>query len=42
MTPLYMYYAPCFVLAEHDMCHEPIIKEYLIDNNGASEHKRIG
>ena len=24
MTSLYMYYAPCFVLVEHSMCHEPI------------------
>ena len=24
MTSLYMYYAPCFVLFEHCVCHEPI------------------
>ena len=24
MTSLYMYYAPCFVLVEHSVCHEPI------------------
>ena len=24
MTLLYMYYAPCFVLVEHSVCHGPI------------------
>ena len=24
MTSLYMYYAPCFVLVEHYVCHEQI------------------
>ena len=24
MTSLYMYYAPCFVLVEHSVCHEPV------------------
>ena len=24
ITSLYMYYAPCFVLVEHSVCHEPI------------------
>ena len=23
MTSLYMYYAPCFLLVEHSVCHEP-------------------
>ena len=24
LTPLYMYYAPCFVLDEYAVCHKPI------------------
>ena len=24
MTSLYMYYAPCSVLVEHSLCHDPI------------------